>query len=269
MAGQREHVNVFMMDENGEPYGVEGISNKLRVSSVPYTYDIAEGNVPDHVGIHVLGHNLSVGNTFETLGHQGGVLTYLASAEQLKVSSSDTDDDGSPVGDGARTLRLTGLDSAYAVQTETITLNGTGVVTTTASFLRIYGARVLTAGSSMVNEGVISIKNSAETATLLQVALGEGEARGGIFTVPADQTLFIAHLFGSEASSKGSELHLFTRPENAAFFTRFNMSLFDSVFDHVLTMPLSVAAKTDVEYRAVSVMQAADVTAGFGGWYES
>mgnify|MGYP007044033092 CR=1 FL=1 len=45
MTGGRA-VNLF--DESGVPYGVKHIANKPRVSSMPYTYDIAEENVPNH-----------------------------------------------------------------------------------------------------------------------------------------------------------------------------------------------------------------------------
>jgi len=37
-----------LVDENGVIYGVRQVNNKPRVSAMPYTYDIAEGNIPDH-----------------------------------------------------------------------------------------------------------------------------------------------------------------------------------------------------------------------------
>ncbi len=40
--------SVKLKDENGVPYGVRHIDNKPRISSMPYLYDIAEGNVPNH-----------------------------------------------------------------------------------------------------------------------------------------------------------------------------------------------------------------------------
>jgi hypothetical protein len=43
------------VDEVGVAYGVKQISNKPRVSSMPYLYDIAEGNVPNHTSFSKIG----------------------------------------------------------------------------------------------------------------------------------------------------------------------------------------------------------------------
>jgi hypothetical protein len=45
----------MFVNELGVPYGVKHINNKPRVSSMPYLYDIAEGNVTDHVPFAKLG----------------------------------------------------------------------------------------------------------------------------------------------------------------------------------------------------------------------
>lgn len=44
-----------LYDENGVAYGVKHINNKPRVSSMPYLYDIAEGNVAYHVRFSKIG----------------------------------------------------------------------------------------------------------------------------------------------------------------------------------------------------------------------
>ena len=51
--------SIKFKDENGVPYGIKHINNKPRVSSMPYLYDISEGNVPVHeawskIGMYVL-----------------------------------------------------------------------------------------------------------------------------------------------------------------------------------------------------------------------
>lgn len=43
------HLINTIADENGLAYGVKQIDGKPRVSSMPYLYDIAEGNVTGHV----------------------------------------------------------------------------------------------------------------------------------------------------------------------------------------------------------------------------
>ena len=52
-----------LVDELGAAYGVKHISNKPRVSSMPYLYDIAEGNVAGHEPFEKIGYSLVTGTT--------------------------------------------------------------------------------------------------------------------------------------------------------------------------------------------------------------
>ena len=128
---------VRFVDENGIAYGVKQVSNRPRVSSTPYTYDIAKGNVTGHYPIRQDGFNGDVGASWETVYHAGGLRQYLAVAERLQVASDDGDDDGAPAGNGARTVRIDGLDGNYDAISETVTMNGVANVLTDASFLRV------------------------------------------------------------------------------------------------------------------------------------
>jgi len=124
-------------DENGARWGAKHVDNKQRVSSMPYLYDIVEGNVTNHTAIYRFGHNADVAAALETVYHGSDLKTYLAAAERLQVASDDADDDGAPVGAGARTVTVTGLDGNYDMLVETVTMNGVANVLTDASFLRV------------------------------------------------------------------------------------------------------------------------------------
>ncbi len=113
------------------------VDGKIRTSSMPYLYDIAEGNVANHDAVRRFGRNPDVGTAMETVYGTSNLKTYLAAAERLQVVSTDVDDDGAPAGDGARTLLITGLDADYAEISETVTMNGQTNVLTDASFLRV------------------------------------------------------------------------------------------------------------------------------------
>ena len=74
------------------------------------------------------------------------------------VSASANDASG---GTGARTVEIQGLDSNWNLLTETVTMNGlTPVVTTQEHFLRVFRARVVTAGSLQSNAAQITITGS-------------------------------------------------------------------------------------------------------------
>ena len=43
---------VAFRDENDVAYGIKHVGNKPRVSSMDYLYDIAEGNIPNHMALN-------------------------------------------------------------------------------------------------------------------------------------------------------------------------------------------------------------------------
>ena len=56
-----------LIDESGYAYGIRKIDNKPRVSAMPYTYDIAEGNISDHYAWAKIGFNAAIGVTEEEM----------------------------------------------------------------------------------------------------------------------------------------------------------------------------------------------------------
>lgn len=260
---------VHFVDEAGVPYGIKEIDGKPRVSAMRYTYDIAEGNIADHTFIRKFGHNDDVGATKETLWNAGGLYPWPAAAEILKVSSSDTDDDGSPVGNGARTIQLFGLDASYALQNETITLNGTGVVSTVSSYLRIYRAAVLTVGSSGWNEGTISIKDNANAVTLLTIEPFKNQTLMAVFTIPAGNNGFITSWYAATSSNKVVEAELYIRPLGESFQVNTLVELNQQPYKDEWEFPEPVAAKSDIEMRASAVAGGGTVSGGFTLWYEA
>jgi len=113
---------IQLLDENGVPYGVRHVNNKPRVSAMPYLFDIAEGNVPDHVQVIQNGANANVGTTEEIIASQGGVLHSLSAAEQLDVSSSDANDTGAVLSSGTATggSATTIIDTGATFQTDLV-----------------------------------------------------------------------------------------------------------------------------------------------------
>ena len=57
----RQSVN--FVDEKGLPYGIKQVDGKPRVSSMPYTYDISEGNVSGHTTWSKIGYVAAVNAT--------------------------------------------------------------------------------------------------------------------------------------------------------------------------------------------------------------
>lgn len=267
--GTTNAVAIKNIDESGAVYGIKHVENKPRVSAMPYLYDIAEGNVADHVALRRFGVNGSVGTSWETVHHPSSLRTYLSSAEQLKVASDDADDDGDPAGDGARTVTITGLDANYASLTETVTLNGTTNVTTTESFLRVFSVVVATAGVTRYNEGTITVSNNADSVVIDQIEPQENGSMAATYTVPAGYTAYIVQAMATEASSKGSEFGLWMRLFGGLWTQKRGIVLLDNNIVVPMPVPMKVPEKTDVEIRAKAVLAGALVSAGFEGWIET
>ena len=81
--------SVKLKDENGAAYGVKHVQNKPRVSSMPYLYDIAEGNVTGHSMWSKIGYNPTVAGTEEDLWSAGGLYVFPTTSDgQMEVVSS-------------------------------------------------------------------------------------------------------------------------------------------------------------------------------------
>ena len=250
-------------------YDSEYVGDKFRISSTPYLYDVAKGVVADHYALHKFGRNATVGSTAEPVWTGSSAYTYLSSAEVLQVSSDDTDDDGSPAGNGAQTVVVMGLDGNYDEVSATVTMDGTtSVATTGTSFLRVYRAYVSTAGSSGANEGTISIKNNAETNTLAQIDPGMSQTEMAMWTVPDDYTFYLTKIWASESATQSTLVTLWVRPDGGVFQNKLTFVLSGSVLERVFELPFSIAAKSDIEVRAETGVGSGNVAAGFDGWYE-
>jgi len=95
---------VGLLDENGVPYGVKQVNGKPRVSSMPYTYDIAEGNVANHAPWSKIGYTPTMNTTENDLWSLAGVINFPTAAMGMEVvSSNNVDDIGTQIKSGNST----------------------------------------------------------------------------------------------------------------------------------------------------------------------
>lgn len=262
----REGIPVHLMDEQSRPYGVPHVNNKPMMCATRDVYEIGMGNIPGCMAVRKFGHNTNVGADWETVWSGGGIYPYLSSAEILKVSSSDADDAAAE--SGARILELFGLDGSYGLQSETITLNGQSSIATVKSYLRVYRAIVRSAGSSGWNEGTISVKDNADSITLLAIEPQLNQTLMAIFTVPIACTGYLTDWYASASSvtAKLVELALFVRPFQEVMQIKSHVEVSQQTFRDDLVFPLVVAPKSDIEVRAKATATAGVVSAGFRMW---
>jgi hypothetical protein len=244
---------------------------QLRVIAQPYYDAIADDKITGHEGNHKFGYNDTVGSTEEVIWTAGNGYTYPTSAEILKISSSDVDDDGDPADTGARTIVIEGLTTSYVAQTDTVTLDGTTVVDSNVAFLRVNRAYVASVGSSETNEGLISIKNNAGTNTLAEIVAGRGQTQMCMVSVEDGKTLFMTQLYVSESANKTCRARLYYMDRSVADAAwRLKDELVANLGDsrHEYKLPIKFVGPCDIQVRGYAATPSADVNAGFEYYVE-
>jgi len=198
----------------------------------------------------------------EDIIDQGGSFVYPTSAETLEIVSASANDDGDPVGTGARTVKVTGLDADYNLVSETVTMNGaTAVELTGNDYLRVFSVEVVTAGSVGTNDGALTLRVSPAGATRVQVLANRGRSHVASYTIPAGKTGYLvtvdAAILPDIPSNAECEIELLVREFNAApaWQVRYSMSIqqFPSRIpfrDFIL--PMRIPEKSDLRLRGSS-----------------
>lgn len=223
--------------------------------------EVEKGNIDGHTAVRVFGHNADIDNgTTEDVWTAGGTLTPMTSAETMNIVSTSTNDDGSPVGTGARTVLVAGLDGTGAPVSEVVTMNGTTNVLTSNSYLRVRRILVLTADSTATNTNIGIITATASTAATVQchMAAGVGLSQCIHYTTPLAKTAYLyrielnnAKLLGSTALIKWDAV--VTPNGGATFFVVEKATDSDQLELHIdLIPPVAFPALTDVKMTALS-----------------
>lgn len=218
---------------NGEEFGLQ----------------VARGKVRNASSINKFGFNDTVGTSFEVIAAGSSNFTYPTTAAVASVVSTDVNDDDGDT--GARTLSIQGLDGDYNEITETVTLNGTSAVTTTATFLRVFRARVETAGSSSGAEGVITVTVGGNELARLDPQY-DNQTLQAAYTVPAGKKAYLYRIQAtSTKDNKAAMVGLFTRSSDAdsVFTVRQLVEVYRNNVVVDFPFPLEIPEKTDIELR--------------------
>ena len=211
--------------------------------------NIARNLIRDTSHINKFGFNDNVGTDFEVIGVGSANFVYPTTAAVASVVSTDANDDDGDT--GARTLSIQGLDGNYNDITETVTLNGTSAVTTTATFLRIFRARIETAGTSEGAEGTITVSVGGNEIARLDPVY-DNQTLQAAYTVPAGKTAYLIRIQAtSTKDNKAAMVGLFTRSSNAdsVFTVKQLIEVYRNSVVVEFPVPLKITEKTDIELR--------------------
>lgn len=185
---------VYMIDPLGNPYGVKHVENKIRTSSVDYTYDVAAGNIPNHSIFRCFGERENIAVVTNGSDVWKGALSSIPiptlSGEQMSVVSTSTQD--SSAGTGVQKVSVHYLNGTGDEGVEIVTLNGTTPVNLTLltiSFVNDFHATQV--GNNTVAVGTISIyKTSDVTRIYSAINIGTNFALTCSKKVPTGKRFF-------------------------------------------------------------------------------
>lgn len=267
---------VRLLDENGDAYGLKHVGNKLRVSSMSYLQEIAEGNIANHHILNVLGYNDSVGNTEEDLWEVGGSYVFPSAGMQMEVRSTSASDTNAS-GTGMRTVTIHYLDDAWAEQEETVVLAGLTPVTTNAEDIyRIQEMHAATVGSGGAAAGSIDIRHLADTPIYGRITAGNNDCLDGFWTVPANKTAYITS-WGVGVAGGNKDARFILRATcnwegelSAGIFQNKGIIILeDASTREPFTVSAKIPAKADIKMSVVSAAQTAHASGYFEGWYKN
>ena len=271
--------NRGLIDENGLPYGVKHVLNKIRTSSMPYTYDIAEGNVANHTAWSKHGYNAQAGTAEETVwSGSAGLYPFLAAETQLTVQSTNELADIA-TGTGARTVYVNYLDDAFVAKTATASLHATdgriGVNLSASDVYRIQNFRVATTGTGGKPAGDLSLKAGGITYGF--IAAGFNKARTMVWTVPTGKTLYITQFIASCAGTKYVRVINRANYDNASatilargmFMGYTEAILLNSTEVVNFDPPTRLPATTDLKIDVIAEAAGSIVSVQLRGWYET
>lgn len=224
-----------------------------------FELQVARGMIAGHKHLFKYGNNPDINGSLETIWSHSTLYVYPTVAIQMSVSSSSVDD--TSAGIGARTVSVQGLDQNYNEVAETIVLNGQSSVLTTNTFIRVFRAFVITAGSTNTAQGTIYIGTGTITggipATIYaEIPLGENQTLMAIWTVPAGYTMYIYRGTFSAASNNAAQYILgkfMVRNFGGVFRNAADVTANSNVIPYDFEIPLAVPEKSDIEARAIAL----------------
>lgn len=220
------------------------VSSISRVgTSEPFELQASRGQIAYHTTLFKYGYNSNIINVNETIWDAGGIYAYPASAVVMTVASA------SGATDAGVKVTVFGLDANYAEQSEEVTLNASGTINTTGSYIRVFRAFV---SGATAPAGNIDISNGG--TTYARITAGENQTLMAVYTVPAGKTLYLHNgtaTHGTDTAGAFMTIRFMIRSFGGVFRTATKIDVTGAELLFPFHYPLRLPEKTDLEVRAI------------------
>ena len=184
-------------------------------------------------------------------------------AETITITSSAT------TSDAAATVFISGLDANWNIQTETVTLNASGVGVSANTYRRMNRAYVVTPASGQTtNVGSLTGTHTTTTTNVFMVMpAGYGQTEISAYTIPANYTGYLKVYRASmlDSTSNSGIIAFWTRENGKAVRIQRPFAISTSFpIETRLYSGIVFPEKTDIAVRVLSVTNDnADISSSF------
>jgi len=193
---------------------------------------------------NIFGYQTAATTAFRALWGKTATYVFPPAVQQMQIKSTQSAD--------TMQVLLIGLDANYDAIQDTVTLAGTAVQTTTASFFRINTAIILT-GS---NAGTIDIGNDlGGSATFYKTILpGNGRCQESFYTVPRNHCFLLYRIDAFSADSTAGKPAIFRNYVSNAAGRVLNVArtTFADNMHIQRQMPFKYDEKSDIQFQAAT-----------------
>lgn len=258
--------------------------DELRASPVPVSGPLTDFELrasavtvsvlpPTAIRVDVNGFNPAVGAAYENIDTLGAATPYMPTAavsiEALSTNANDT-----AAGTGARTILVTGLNGNFDQQTETITLNGVGVVAGANQYIRVLKVEVITVGTyGGTNAGTITVRQSGGGTIFQRIEIGYSRSMSAHYCVPRGYYLNISGADLTNESSKPADVTVISRDNANIVAAPYTASVTQKQYRGVVgvnhfdyEVPVRASEMTDIYIIAAYSAGTTGLTAEYWGW---
>jgi hypothetical protein len=240
-------------------------ADSLVAREISEELDVAQGKRTGVISNTQFGINLDIDiAATEDIWSQGGTWVAPTTARLHDLVSTSAND--TSAGTGARTVSVEGLNSSYAIISETITLNGVANVPTVNTYVIVNKLTVLTGGSGGTNAGIITATAQTDATVTNAISIGAGQSTSTIYQVPAGYKGYIQSFNGSIQVGGVINVNLLVKPFGGVFNLKDSIRLNltgTSCFQKIAKYPLEVTEKSIIKLTGTVDVNNTDCNGGY------
>jgi hypothetical protein len=229
--------------------------------SKEFYLDVARGLVATSSALMVIGRNQNQNISVQDVWGAGQTWAQSPNPRQHNIKSTSAND--TAFGTGARTVLISGLDENYALQTETVTLNGTSNVITANLWYTINSITVSTFGSLGYNDGVITATDDTALTVSNQIDANMNVSQSSVYQVPLTYSAYI--LDYNLSVNNPCSIDLMVKPFGQSFYNIQHTVMLSgqSNREMAFVMPIKVEAKSIIKARCSTNSNNTDVSCAY------